>query len=82
MSALSEINLKCRTNKKGFILTETFGAAGYIFVDFGDEHLITDLDGKPCKQFYIEGVSQEENALVKVCDSMQARHNFQDGDYI
>lgn len=31
------------------ILSETLGAAGYAFVDFGDKHNVFDLDGEATK---------------------------------
>ena len=37
-----EANEFCRTNNVGFILSNVFGAAGFAFVDFGDEFIITD----------------------------------------
>jgi ubiquitin-activating enzyme E1 len=77
---LVHINKICRENKIGFILTENFGLAGYTFVDFGDKHIVTDLDGEPCKQFILSGVEQDELGYVTVHEDK--RHSFQDGDYV
>ena len=49
ISELVKVNQGCRANKTGFILAETLGLAGYVFVDFGDKHIVTDLDGEPCR---------------------------------
>jgi hypothetical protein len=35
-----------RTQKKKFILAEALGPAGYVFVDFGDSHQISDATGE------------------------------------
>jgi len=80
ISTLIDVNQRCRANNLGFILTEAFGAAGYIFVDFGNEHTVTDLDGEPCRQFILSGVEQDENGYVTVHEDK--RHSFQDGDYV
>jgi ubiquitin-activating enzyme E1 len=46
---LTKLDQFCRENKIGFILAETLGLAGFIFVDYGEHHIVTDLDGEPCK---------------------------------
>ena len=43
---LIAVNQFCRVNKIGFVLSETLGAAGYTFVDFGEQHVIFDADGE------------------------------------
>lgn len=74
ISELIKLNQLCRDHKIGFILTETLGAAGYTFVDFGNHHIVTDLDGEPCKQFILSGVEQDENGYVAVHEDK--RHSF------
>ena len=46
---LVEINEACRAANVGFVLSETLGAAGYAFVDYGNDHKIFDFDGEPTK---------------------------------
>lgn len=77
---LVQVNKICRENKIGFILTENFGLAGYTFVDFGEKHIVNDLDGEPCKQFILSGIEQDELGYVTVHEDK--RHSFQDGDYV
>jgi len=48
-AALCEINNGLRAQGKGMILSETLGAAGYAFVDYGDKHNVFDLDGEATK---------------------------------
>lgn len=74
------LNEACRAKGVGFILAETLGAAGYIFLDYGDNHKITDLDGEPCKQFIVSSITQDEQGLVTVHEDK--RHSFQSGDYV
>lgn len=40
------LNNECRAKKIGYISTQTLGPWGYGFVDFGDEHTVTDHDGE------------------------------------
>jgi hypothetical protein len=61
---LIEINGYCRANKVGFILSETLGAAGYTFLDYGDQHIITDHDGSSINSLFVANISNEEQATV------------------
>jgi hypothetical protein len=36
------------------------GAAGYTFLDYGDQHLITDANGEQTKSFIVTSITQEE----------------------
>lgn len=73
-----EIDKLCRAHKVGFIIAETLGAVGYIFLDYGEQFLVTDADGEPTKNFIISNISQE--GIVTVHEDK--RHSFQDGDYV
>lgn len=73
-----EIDKICRENKVGFILSETLGAAGYIFLDYGEQFVITDADGEQTKSFIVSNITNE--GLVTVHEDK--RHSFQDGDYV
>lgn len=54
---LIDVNQFCRKNKVGFVLSETLGLFGYAFVDYGDEHIITDHDGEATKSFIIANIT-------------------------
>jgi molybdopterin/thiamine biosynthesis adenylyltransferase len=54
---LEKINEFCRANKVGFILSETLGAAGYAFLDYGNSHIVTDNDGEATKSFIVVAIS-------------------------
>lgn len=71
---LFAINERCRANKVGFIMTETLGLAAYAFVDFGNEHIITDKDGEFTRQFIVSSVDQGKDPQVNVHEDK--RHSF------
>jgi len=59
---LYEMNEKARASRTGFILSETLGASGYIFLDYGSEFIITDENGEQTKSFIVTHISQDEKA--------------------
>lgn len=77
---MCKINEGLRAQGKGFILSETLGAAGYGFVDFGDNHQVFDIDGEATKQFIVSNVSNDKEAIVTPHEDK--RHSYQDGDYV
>ena len=74
ISHLFGVNKFCRDNKVGFILAETMGVAGYAFLDYGDQHLVTDLDGEAVKSFIVTSITNDEQAMVTVHDDK--RHSY------
>jgi len=78
--SLMSLDAACRVAGKGFVLAETLGAAGYVFVDFGEQHKVFDMDGEPTKQFVISKVDQGPDAVLMVHEDK--RHSYQDGDYV
>lgn len=80
LSALESLNLKCRDNKVGFIISEAMGASGYVFLDYGVDFVITDPNGEPTKPFIVSNVTQDEKAMVTVHEDK--RHTYQEGDYV
>jgi ubiquitin-activating enzyme E1 len=46
MTRITEINELCRTNNRGFILTENLGLTSYAFLDYGPAFIVTDKDGE------------------------------------
>ena len=63
---LFEYNKLCRENKKGFIYTSNLGLAGFLFVDFGDEHIIFNEIGNEPLTFYIKNISQENEGVITI----------------
>ena len=49
LGPVEELNQKLRSAGTGFILSETLGAAGYVFLDYGERHRVFDPDGEPTR---------------------------------
>ena len=50
---LIEVDEYCRARNIGFILSTSFGPAGFTFVDYGNEFIVTDADGEDTKAFIV-----------------------------
>ena len=70
----------CRSKGVGYISSQTFGPWGYAFVDYGNEHTVTDHDGEQTKQFIVTMIEKGEKTVVTVHEDK--RHIFQEGDYV
>jgi len=46
LEKMTALNEAARSQRVGFLLAETLGAAGFVFSDFGKEHIITDANGE------------------------------------
>eukprot|EP00343_Euplotes_focardii_P012921 CAMPEP_0205833078 /NCGR_PEP_ID=MMETSP0206-20130828/48682_1 /ASSEMBLY_ACC=CAM_ASM_000279 /TAXON_ID=36767 /ORGANISM="Euplotes focardii, Strain TN1" /LENGTH=1012 /DNA_ID=CAMNT_0053139147 /DNA_START=84 /DNA_END=3122 /DNA_ORIENTATION=+ len=77
---LFKLNEALREQNKGFILTQSLGAYGYTFVDYGDNFIVRDPTGEESKSFIVTSISNEEEAIVTVHDDK--RHSFHDDTYI
>ena len=68
LKELYEINDFCRKNKKGFIYTGLYGLSTFLFVDFGENHIIFDKNGNEKKIFNIKNISRlnEDRLLVSI----------------
>ena len=74
------VNSMCRESKVGYISSQTFGPWGYAFVDFGNEHIVTDHDGEQTKSFIVTMIEKAKETRVTVHEDK--RHIFQEGDYV
>ena len=85
MYFISKIDMFCRTQKKNIklIYGMCLGLAGYIFVDFGMNHIITDTNGEETGTYLIKSISKDEQGTV-VIDNIQGTNNirFGDGSYV
>mmetsp|Transcript_32392 Transcript_32392/g.31686 ORF Transcript_32392/g.31686 Transcript_32392/m.31686 type:complete len:109 (+) Transcript_32392:321-647(+) len=75
-----EANEYCRSKNIGFILSQTLGACGFAFLDYGNEFIISDVDGEDPKSFIVVNITQQNPAIVTVHEDK--RHKFQDGDCV
>ena len=58
---LYELNNFCRKNNIKFIYTLNLGLTGYLFNDFGDIHLVYDLNGEKKLSYEIFNIEEKEN---------------------
>jgi len=68
---LFKINEICRNNKKGFIYGILTGLSGFIFSDFGKEHIVYDKNGRKCKTYYCKNIEKSSKGLVNVDTSLE-----------
>lgn len=52
-----EANEFCRSKNIGFIFTNIYGPAGFTFLDYGTDFLVTDADGEETKAFIVVNVT-------------------------
>ncbi|EDO06721.1 ubiquitin-activating enzyme E1 family protein [Babesia bovis T2Bo] len=81
---LINVNRACRNNKLnkrvGFIVADTFGMVGAVFVDFGNEFVCVDPSGKEINTAIVSGISNEEAGLVYI--HTEGSMPFQSGDFV
>ena len=77
---LIKVNEFVRSKGIGFILSQTYGPAGFTFLDYGNDFSITDADGEDTKSFIVVNATQTNPLIVTVHEDK--RHKFQDGDYV
>ena len=63
---VKRINKECHENNKGFIYTFSLGVTGFIFSDFGENHIILDKNGKEKGKFYISNITREKEGKIKI----------------
>jgi ubiquitin-activating enzyme E1 len=72
----------CRSRGVGFIRSDIFGAMGYAFVDFGDSHIIRDMNGEQPLTRIVHHVTNESEALVELVPPPDGRrHNLEESDH-
>ena len=79
MYFISNIDTFCRSNNIKFIYGMCLGLAGYIFVDFGSYHVITDENGQEPGTYLIKSISKDQEGRVEI-DTVQDTNNLKMGD--
>ena len=79
---LFEYNKICRENKKGFIYTSNLGLAGFLFVDFGDEHVIFNEIGSDPLTFYVTNITQENEGVITIDNNNEHNLNNLKSHYV
>ena len=75
------LNKICREKNVGFIMVDSFGLAGHIFVDFGPKFTCFDKDGEEVRSSIVAGISKEAKC-ISVFTHSDKRHGFHDGDHV
>lgn len=78
---LVTLNDQCRAMDCSFIMTNSVGVFGQIFVDNGKEFEISDTDGEQPHSAQIEAITVENPGVVKVLED-QGRHGLETGDVV
>jgi len=76
----SDLNKLCREHKVGYLGSQTFGPWGFAFVDYGDNHIVTDHNGEQTKNFVVSMIDKGETTFVTVHEDK--RHIYEEGDYV
>jgi len=70
-NTLVEINKCCRKMNKGLIYTCALGLCGFLFNDFGKEHIITNPYGKDDNYYPIKNIKKGEKTIIELEKSME-----------
>ena len=73
-----QLNKSCRSHETGFVLIESYGVAGCIFVDFGQSFRVHDKNGEDFSPCLIEAIG--EDGTVKCFDDQ--KHGLECGDIV
>ena len=60
------LNQYCRKKNIGFIYTSEFGLASFLFIDFGDDFNVEDLNGKENEKYFIKSISNSCPGIVEI----------------
>ena len=75
---LIQVNNTCRQNKIKFIYSCNLGLAGYIFTDFGPDHIIFEERNNPLT-YNIKSITKDKKGLITI-DNEKGENNFSIGD--
>ena len=77
---LINVNKFCRDNNIKFIYALNFGLVGYIFSDFGNNHIIFDESGSTTISFNIKNITKNTDQTLITIDNENGQNNFNIGD--
>lgn len=72
---LIKLNEKCRERKVKYIFCVNLGLTGYIFSDFGVNHLILNKFNKEEETFIIKNITNDINGLVEIENANEGIRN-------
>ena len=79
LSFITQIDNFCYENDIKFIYGFCLGLVGYIFTDFGPNHIIFDDNGEEPGKYIIKSISQDKEGLVEI-DNINGTNNLNMGD--
>ncbi|OHS95277.1 ThiF family protein [Tritrichomonas foetus] len=62
---ICQINELCRQNNVGFAISDVFSFSGFVFIDFGDEFIIENANGRPPEQYRIQAISNANPGIIR-----------------
>lgn len=71
-------NNQARAKGVGFILGQNLGAAGYLFVDFGEKFQIFDKDGEQTQQYIVTNITKGDPGIVTVHEDKLCKFGDED----
>lgn len=77
---IKELNKLCQANRAGFILANSVGTQGHIFVDYTSLKVYDKYYNGVNNNFYIRNISNEKAGKVTL--SSMYPHPWQDGDFV
>ena len=77
---LINVNKFCRDHNIKFIYALNFGLVGYIFSDFGNNHIIFDESGSTTISFNIKNITKSADQTLITIDNENGQNNFNIGD--
>ena len=83
MMFIAQVDNTCRQKNIKLIYGICFGLVGYIFTDFGLQHVIYDENGEEIETYLIKNISKDKEGLVLI-DNIQGTNNLKigDGDFV
>ena len=70
----------CREKNIKLIYGMCLGLVGYVFTDFGKEHIIINETGEEIEPYLVKSITKDENGLVTIADENDL--SIKNGDYI
>lgn len=82
IQTLIEYNYICRANNKKFIYSSALGLSGFVFNDFGDEHLIINKTGDEPQSVTIKNISKEKEGIITINADKDSISLYEFSDYV
>lgn len=77
---IKALNKRCHANRAGFILANSVGLQGHIFVDYSTLKIFDKYISGNNNNFYIRNITNEREGKVTL--SMVHPHSWNDGDFV